>query len=71
VIWPSKPQLKGPSIKERRKFGSVGFPVSNTDVKIFDIETGSKELPWGEDGEIAISGPQVMAGYCEMKSSKR
>ena len=52
-----------PSDKERRKFGSVGFPVSNTDVKILDIETGSKELPRGEDGEIAISGPQVMAGY--------
>ena len=52
-----------PSDKDRRKFGSVGFPVSNTDVKILDIETGSKELPRGEDGEIAISGPQVMAGY--------
>jgi long-chain acyl-CoA synthetase len=52
-----------PSDKERRKFGSVGFPVSNTDVKILDIKTGSKELPPGEDGEIAISGPQVMAGY--------
>jgi long-chain acyl-CoA synthetase len=52
-----------PSDKERRKFGSVGFPVSNTDVKILDIETGLKELPLGEDGEIAISGPQVMTGY--------
>lgn len=52
-----------PSDKENRKFGSVGFPVSNTDVKILDIETGTKELPQGEDGEIAISGPQVMEGY--------
>jgi len=52
-----------PSDKERRKFGSVGFPVSNSDVKILDIETGETELPRGEDGEIAISGPQVMAGY--------
>jgi long-chain acyl-CoA synthetase len=52
-----------PSDKEMRKFGSVGFPVSNTDVKILDIETGKDELPNGEDGEIAINGPQVMDGY--------
>ena len=52
-----------PTNREDRKFGSVGFPVSNTDVKIMDIETGESELPRGEDGEIAISGPQVMQGY--------
>jgi long-chain acyl-CoA synthetase len=46
-----------------RKFGSVGFPMPNTDVKIVDSQTGLTELPQGEDGEIAISGPQVMAGY--------
>jgi long-chain acyl-CoA synthetase len=52
-----------PSDKENRKFGSVGFPVSNTDVKILDMDTGIKELPRGDDGEIAISGPQVMKEY--------
>jgi long-chain acyl-CoA synthetase len=52
-----------PSSKETRKFGSVGFPVSNTDVKILDMDTGTEELPRGDDGEIAISGPQVMQGY--------
>ena len=46
-----------------RKFGSVGFPVPGTDMKIVDLETGSRELPLGEDGEIAVSGPQVMKGY--------
>ena len=46
-----------------RKFGSVGFPMPNTDVKIVDSDTGLTELAQGEDGEIAISGPQVMAGY--------
>lgn len=54
-----------PSSLEGRKFGSVGFPISNTDVKILDIETATTELPRGEDGEIAISGPQVMQGYWE------
>jgi long-chain acyl-CoA synthetase len=52
-----------PTNAQDRKFGSVGIPISNTDMKILDIETGLKELPQGEDGEIAISGPQVMAGY--------
>jgi long-chain acyl-CoA synthetase len=52
-----------PCNTQDRKFGSVGFPISNTDVKILDIETGLAELPQGEDGEIAISGPQVMTGY--------
>jgi len=46
-----------------RKFGSVGLPVPGTDVKIVDLETGTLELPLGEDGEIAVSGPQVMKGY--------
>ncbi|MDO9110853.1 MAG: long-chain fatty acid--CoA ligase [Desulfatirhabdiaceae bacterium] len=46
-----------------RKFGSVGFPMPNTDIKIVDSDTGLTELAQGEDGEIAISGPQVMAGY--------
>ena len=54
-----------PSDKEARKFGSVGFPISNTDVKILDMMSGTEELPRGEDGEIAISGPQVMQGYWE------
>jgi long-chain acyl-CoA synthetase len=54
-----------PCNTETRKFGSVGFPVPNTDIKIVDIETGLQVLPQGEDGEIAISGPQVMVGYWE------
>ncbi len=52
-----------PSIKEKRRFGSVGFPLPNTEIKILDPETGLKELCRGEDGEIAVCGPQVMKGY--------
>jgi len=52
-----------PSNTQDRKFGSVGFPFSNTDVKIVDPETGLTVLPRGEDGEIAACGPQIMAGY--------
>jgi long-chain acyl-CoA synthetase len=52
-----------PSIKELRKLGSVGLPIPGTDIKILDSETGTRELAQGEDGEIAVSGPQVMQGY--------
>ena len=45
------------------KVGTVGVPLPNTDLKIVDITTGTKELPIGEAGEICIKGPQVMKGY--------
>lgn len=52
-----------PTSVELRKFGSIGFPIPGTDVKIVDTDTGLRELPQGEDGEIAVHGPQVMEGY--------
>jgi len=52
-----------PSFKETRKIGSIGFPLPGTDVKIVDLNESTKELTQGEDGEIAICGPQVMKGY--------
>jgi long-chain acyl-CoA synthetase len=52
-----------PTNLEQRKIGSVGLPFPNVDLKIVDLENGSQELPQGEDGEIAVSGPQVMLNY--------
>ncbi len=46
-----------------RKIGSIGLPLPDTDMKIVDVETGTRELPVGEAGELCISGPQVMKGY--------
>lgn len=41
--------------------GSIGVPLPSTDMKIIDDE--GNEVPVGTPGEIAIRGPQVMAGY--------
>ena len=45
------------------KVGSVGLPYPSCHVRIVDIETGLKDMPLGEEGEIIISGPQVTKGY--------
>jgi long-chain acyl-CoA synthetase len=41
--------------------GNIGMPVPNTDVALLDDD--GHEVPAGASGEIAIRGPQVMAGY--------
>ena len=41
--------------------GTIGLPVSNTDMALFD-DAGQMMAPGGT-GEIGIRGPQVMAGY--------
>jgi long-chain acyl-CoA synthetase len=47
----------------KRKPESIGLPMPDTDVKIVDLETGTRELAPGEEGELCVSGPQVMKGY--------
>jgi len=51
------------SWKGKVKPGTVGVPLPNTDVRIVDLEAGTRELPAGEAGEICIRGPQLMTGY--------
>ncbi|HET7479345.1 MAG TPA: long-chain fatty acid--CoA ligase [Rubrobacteraceae bacterium] len=46
--------------------GSIGVPIPGTDVRIVDIETGEREVPPGEPGELVVRGPQVMRGYWNM-----
>ncbi|WOP15728.1 long-chain-fatty-acid--CoA ligase [Ottowia sp. SB7-C50] len=41
--------------------GTIGVPIPSTYIKILDDD--GNEVPLGQPGEIAIKGPQVMAGY--------
>jgi long-chain acyl-CoA synthetase len=41
--------------------GNIGLPMPNTELKLLDDD--GNEVPMGMPGEIAIKGPQVMAGY--------
>jgi long-chain acyl-CoA synthetase len=41
--------------------GSIGIPLPNTWMKLLDDD--GNEVEPGQPGEIAIKGPQVMAGY--------
>ncbi len=46
-----------------RRPGSIGPAASDTEEMIVDLETGQRQLPPGEVGELLIRGPQVMLGY--------
>ncbi len=50
----------------KRKVGSIGIPISDTECRIVDLSDGKTDLPVGETGELLIKGPQVMKGYWNM-----
>jgi long-chain acyl-CoA synthetase len=47
----------------KQKVGTIGVPFPDVESKIVDLETGEREMPTGEPGELVVRGPQLMDGY--------
>jgi long-chain acyl-CoA synthetase len=62
-LTETSPIATSQPIEGKRKAGSIGVPVPDTDFRIVDLDDWTKEMPQGEEGELIINGPQVMQGY--------
>jgi long-chain acyl-CoA synthetase len=51
--------------KGTKKTGSVGMPLPDVDIRLVDVETGTRDVAQGEPGEVLIAAPQLMQGYWE------
>ena len=47
----------------KQKVGTIGVPFPDVESKVVDLETGEREMPAGESGELIVRGPQLMDGY--------
>ncbi|HEV8653687.1 MAG TPA: long-chain fatty acid--CoA ligase [Actinomycetes bacterium] len=59
----SSPVALANPVYGKRKAGTVGMPLPDTEARVVDPSDPSRALPTGESGELAIRGPQVMRGY--------
>ena len=49
-------------LRGKKKLGSIGLPLLNTDLVLKDPDT-DKVVELGQPGEICVKGPMVMKGY--------
>lgn len=63
------PVLNCNPIDGTERIGTIGVPVSNTEIKIMD-DLGMEQKT-GETGELCARGPQVMAGYWKKPEETR
>ncbi|WJY13165.1 long-chain-fatty-acid--CoA ligase FadD [Pectobacteriaceae bacterium CE90] len=66
-LTESSPLVTGNPYDLKHYNGSIGLPVSSTDVRIVD-EDGNDVEP-GEPGELWVRGPQVMRGYWQQPAA--
>ena len=57
----TSPVVTGNRVDITEFTGTIGLPFPSTEVAILNDD--GMEVPLGEPGEIAVRGPQVMAGY--------
>lgn len=51
------------SYKKPGRAMSAGRPLDGVEFQIVDVETGTKEMPLGESGEVRVRGPHITKGY--------
>jgi len=62
-LTEASPLTHGAPVLGKKKEGSVGIPLPNTDARICDPQNPAKERRVGEEGELVVQGPQVMKAY--------
>jgi long-chain acyl-CoA synthetase len=62
-LTETSPITHGNPIAGTRKPGSIGLPMPDTDCRIVDLEDWTKEAGPGHEGELIMTGPQIMQGY--------
>ena len=62
-LTETSPVTHANPLNGRRKIGSIGVPVPNTDVRVVGLDDPSAGVPLGTQGELLLKGPQVMRGY--------
>ena len=63
----ASPVVTGNPLRGERRAGSIGIPISNTNIEVVALEADEQgnyaQVPQGEEGELVVFGPQVMKGY--------
>lgn len=65
----TSPVLSINPLDGHHKQGSIGLPVSGTDLRLLD--DNDQEVPLGDIGEICVRGPQVMRYYWQKKEETK
>jgi long-chain acyl-CoA synthetase len=58
------------ALRKPSKPMSIGLPLPGTDIRFIDVDSGAP-VGIGENGELQVKGPQVMAGYFENDTANR
>ncbi len=62
-LTEASPVTHANPLGENRRVGTIGIPLPSTEAKIVDLSHRRKEVKYGQIGELAVRGPQVMMGY--------
>jgi long-chain acyl-CoA synthetase len=62
-LTESSPVALANPLSDNARPGTIGVALPGTDVRVADLENPSRDVAFGEAGELCIRGPQVFAGY--------